>query len=277
MRNLSTEYPGKIIVDGNNPDGTFKNETTPDVTNDGTPNDNKWAQDLWGWPAHLLNKVGVAPDGVQENEATSQIYNAIQTAVRNLFLIWDAGNTYIKGALVVGSDDNCYKSLVAANLNNDPTSSPSEWLQIGTLATTTMAGLVELATTAENAAGTSNLVVPTALGIREAFNATGSAPVFACRAWVNFDGTPPGPTILASGNVTSITDNGIGDYTINFTTALPDSNYSIGHLLIDSGVASSIGLIAQTTTTCQIICGTWTGGSTFADFDPDITTLSFFR
>jgi hypothetical protein len=31
---------------------------------------------------------------------------------------------------------------------------------------------------------------------------------------------------LASGNVSSITDNGVGDYTINFTTALPDANYA---------------------------------------------------
>ncbi len=224
-RNLGTIYPGKVIVDGSNPDGTFKNETTPDVSNDGTPNEEQWQQDVWGWIAHLLNKVGVSPDGVQENEVTSQIYDAIQTAVRNIFPIWDAANSYIKGTLVVGSDDNCYKSLVAANLNNDPTSSPSEWLQIGTLATTTMAGLVERSTSAENVAGSSDVVYPTALGIREAFNATGAAPVFACRAWVNFDGTTP-VTINGSGNVTSITDNGVGDWTINFTTAIEDADYA---------------------------------------------------
>jgi hypothetical protein len=57
------------------------------------------------------------------------------------------------------------------------------------------------------------------------FNASGSAPVFACRAWVNFDGTGT-PAINGSGNVTSITDNGTGDYTVNFTNALPDANYS---------------------------------------------------
>ena len=33
-------------------------------------------------------------------------------------------------------------------------------------------------------------------------------------------------TIRASGNVSSITDNGVGDYTVNFTTAMPDANYS---------------------------------------------------
>jgi hypothetical protein len=47
-----------------------------------------------------------------------------------------------------------------------------------------------------------------------------------CRAWVNFNGTGT-VAIRASFNVTSITDNGEGDYTVNFTTAMPDANYSM--------------------------------------------------
>jgi hypothetical protein len=47
-----------------------------------------------------------------------------------------------------------------------------------------------------------------------------------CRAWVNFNGTGV-VAIRGSGNVSSITDNGLGgDYTLNFTTAMPDANYS---------------------------------------------------
>jgi hypothetical protein len=55
---------------------------------------------------------------------------------------------------------------------------------------------------------------------------SGTAPIYACRAWVNFNGTST-VAIRASGNVSSITDNGTGDYTVNFTTAMPDANYSI--------------------------------------------------
>lgn len=51
------------------------------------------------------------------------------------------------------------------------------------------------------------------------------ATAYGCRAWVNFNGTGT-VAIRASGNVTSITDNGTGDYTVNFTTAMPDANYS---------------------------------------------------
>ena len=51
------------------------------------------------------------------------------------------------------------------------------------------------------------------------------ATAYGCRAWVNFNGTGT-VAIRGSGNVTSITDNGTGDYTVNFTTAMPDVNYS---------------------------------------------------
>jgi hypothetical protein len=53
-----------------------------------------------------------------------------------------------------------------------------------------------------------------------------------CRAWVNFNGTtvtnPASMTgVRGSFNVSSILDNGTGDYTVNFTTAMPDANYSV--------------------------------------------------
>jgi len=48
---------------------------------------------------------------------------------------------------------------------------------------------------------------------------------YGCRAWVNFDGTGT-VSIRESGNVSSITDNGTGDYTVNFATAMPDTSYS---------------------------------------------------
>ncbi len=56
-----------------------------------------------------------------------------------------------------------------------------------------------------------------------------SAVAYGCRAWVNFNGTTNTGgfcTIRGSGNVTTVADNGTGDYTINFTTAMPDANYA---------------------------------------------------
>lgn len=48
--------------------------------------------------------------------------------------------------------------------------------------------------------------------------------VYTAKAWVNFNGTGT-VAIRASGNVSSITDNGTGDYTVNFTVAMVDANY----------------------------------------------------
>jgi hypothetical protein len=53
----------------------------------------------------------------------------------------------------------------------------------------------------------------------------GTQDFYGALAWVNFDGTGT-PAIRASGNVSSITDNATGDYTVNFTVAMTDANYS---------------------------------------------------
>jgi hypothetical protein len=68
---------------------------------------------------------------------------------------------------------------------------------------------------------------------------TGTAPIYPCRAWVNFDGTGT-VAIRASGNVSSITDNGTGDYTVNFTTAMVDANYAIAPSVNSESASSSI-------------------------------------
>lgn len=67
--------------------------------------------------------------------------------------------------------------------------------------------------------------VATAESTLAQFNASGSAPVYACRAWVNFNGTGA-VAIRSSGNISSITDSGTGDYTVNFSTALADDQYA---------------------------------------------------
>ena len=82
----------------------------------------------------------------------------------------------------------------------------------------------------------------------------GSAAVaYGCRAWVNFDGTGT-VAIRASGNVTSITDIGTGDYTVNLTNAMPDSNYSIvlGSERNDATETGNICTQGRSTTTFSI-------------------------
>ena len=93
--------------------------------------------------------------------------------------------------------------------------------------------------------------------MKDGFNASGSAPVYACRAWVNFNGA--NASIRASGNVSSVTRNATGRYTVNFTTAMPDANYAalsaVNETLNDDGnfrrgttinffTASSVGVFS---------------------------------
>jgi len=126
--------------------------------------------------------------------------------------------------------------------------------------------------------------LPYAPGFKTALNASGDAPVYACRAWVNFNGTGT-VAIRASGNVTSITDNGVGDFTINFTTAMPDINYAVIGMPSYAAISSASGVktmmrredIAQTVSATRISTALVNSGLASAYSDCIDTNVSIFR
>lgn len=87
-----------------------------------------------------------------------------------------------------------------------------------------------------------------------------SATAYGCRAWVNFAGATG--SINASGNVSSVTRNGTGDYTVTFTNAMPDANYTVTATAQGSGLSSAnsgctvdiLSGTAPTTTTVRLWC-----------------------
>lgn len=95
------------------------------------------------------------------------------------------------------------------------------------------------------------------------------ATAFACRAWVNFDGAavtnPASMTgVRASGNVSSVLDNGAGDYTINFTTAMPDANYAWsanGQQPVASSSTAVMGSASATPTASALRINSFNAGS----------------
>jgi hypothetical protein len=99
------------------------------------------------------------------------------------------------------------------------------------------------------------------------------ATAYGCRAWVNFNGTGT-VAIRASGNVTSITDNGTGSYTVNFTTAMPDTNYSA---LVTCGpdVNAAFKSTAKASTTSG--CGILFIQPGVAFYDEPVTQVAIFR
>jgi hypothetical protein len=95
----------------------------------------------------------------------------------------------------------------------------------------------------------------------------------AAKAWVNFNGTGT-VAIRAQFNVSSITDNGTGDYTVNFTTALADANYAVGGVVADqAGGNSVIQIFTLSTSSARI--GARNSGLGFADNAQ--VTVQFFR
>ena len=102
------------------------------------------------------------------------------------------------------------------------------------------------------------------------------ATAYGCRAWVNFNGTGT-VAIRASGNVTSITDNGTGDYTINFTTAMSDANYSFTAACQNSGTGPQFvtGKSSGTYSTTQLAIQVWNYLASLSDVP--YVNVSVFR
>ena len=108
---------------------------------------------------------------------------------------------------------------------------------------------------------------------------SGTAPLYMCRAWVNFNGTGV-VAVRASGNVTDITDGGTGTYTVNFTTAMSDADYS-GIVACGSGTTSSTTLFASrlsnTPTSSAFQFQTYVTSTTAALNDPAYVNVAVFR
>jgi hypothetical protein len=102
-----------------------------------------------------------------------------------------------------------------------------------------------------------------------------------CRAWVNYKGTAT-RSIRASFNVSSVTYNTTGDYTINFTTAMPDVNYSFVHQMDWGNTAFGASgratcIVSLATTTAQIRTGFLNGTAVFTAEDEAVICAAVFR
>jgi uncharacterized protein (AIM24 family) len=141
-------------------------------------------------------------------------------------------------------------------------------------------------------AGTTTLTLPATTGNVIASDASANiqfnsgygsvATAYGCRAWVNFNGTGT-VAIRGSGNVSSITDNSTGNYTVNFTTAMPDANFAYNI----TGRASSgsngqqpwpYSVTAPTTTSVNCVFQSLgAGAGTYTSVDPVDVCVSVFR
>lgn len=100
----------------------------------------------------------------------------------------------------------------------------------------------------------------------------------AVKAWVNFNGTGT-VAIRAQYNVSSITDNGVGDYTVNFTTAMPDANYCFAGGSHNSGGTGIGQPYANSTIATPFATGSFRfrTGDPGSYYDVSTVTLAIFR
>ena len=132
------------------------------------------------------------------------------------------------------------------------------------------------------------LIAANSSGVVQMNSGYGSnANAYGCRAWVTFNGTGT-VAIRASGNVSSITDNGTGRYTVNFSTALADVNYSTvvtsstGNsgqtwLLSDAGPNLNSGAYSSTYTTTSSIRILGGNSSNSVAYDAAMICVAIFR
>jgi len=102
------------------------------------------------------------------------------------------------------------------------------------------------------------------------------ATAYGCRAWVNFDGTGT-VAIRKSGNVSSITDNGTGNYTVNITTALPDVNYTTVWTGGGQGTSGSSYAVGAGTQTVSAVTISARAVSTGSAVDENPCNVAIFR
>ena len=102
------------------------------------------------------------------------------------------------------------------------------------------------------------------------------ATAYGCRAWVNFNGTGT-VAIRGSGNVSSITDRGTGEYRVNFTNAMPDGNYAcvFGINTGNTTNPTNAGFNGSGLQTTSVDFGTFEGSNSAQDYAR--VTLAIFR
>ena len=102
-------------------------------------------------------------------------------------------------------------------------------------------------------------------------------PQFMCRAWVNFQGNPM--AVRASGNVSSVVRNGVGDYTINLSTAMPDANSAVSMAYTSEvNVQHTVGFLAGSGITASSVrVGNFSTANGVNTADKSIFCLAVFR
>lgn len=279
--NTNVDFTGRITPpSAAYPYGSSQDETVSGA-NDGTPYIEIRANDVFGMQQSLLASAAIVPSGTADTALLSQYVQSIVeiaagravTAVEgasavNAYIVGVSPNQQAPNTLFDGlrveftpavantgtSTLNAFglgvKTIHLSGVNNAILAGRRQtfiynlgidrWETAVSLlpdANEGLRGTVEAATTAEMTAGTANKF-PDAAKVKTFVDA--NVAVSPIKAWVNFNGVGT-PSINASDNVSSLTDNAAGDTTINFTTNMTDDNYVVSGMCVgDNGTAPTL-------------------------------------
>jgi len=207
-------------------------------------------------PLSLYFTFKVDATGVTLRDLSSQVTSSgayeLGTITADVVVVSPTGtvsSTNVQDAIEELDTEKATKTLASANsiLANtsgspaEPTTSISlsQASSADSVARRTIGGRLKVGTATESDDATTkaqldtvNTFVANDSRVKTALNAGGSAPIFACRAWANFNAVGT-VTTRASGNVSTVGDGGIGDFTVSLISGMVDANYEI------SGIAGS--------------------------------------
>lgn len=207
------------------------------------------------------NSVAISTNGrkaAQFNDSEAYFFGNPSLSATILYLLNLASSATVQRSLDInGANENSVPiTLIRSLINTDGSGDIQFWATPpGSRASDRRANRLNIPGSGPVVIPSGGLDVSNDLRFNSGYGSAGLA--FGCRAWVNFDGSGT-PAIRGSGNVSSITDNGVADYTVNLASAMPDANGSVtvgsysliqsnsqayAHMLVSSVSASSFRLV----------------------------------
>jgi hypothetical protein len=222
-------------------------------------------QSTAGLQAQITTATNTANNAITTANAATATANGIAGTANTALSNSSAAVTTANAASVTANNANTTANAISATASSAVTTANTAQTTANTAQTT-----------ANTAQTTANAALPKAGGTMTGNVTFTNTQPQVCKAWVNFNGSGT-VAIRASFNVSSITDNGTGNYTVNFTTAMVDANFATTGTAGQSSTdaARYLGMFnSNTTTSTRIICAYPPNSQAY---DVEIACVAIFR